>query len=58
MMNTYLAKQLPAHITTEQKTKEVNMKNINKEGIPRLLKQHGPILIWLTHNITGINAQK
>ena len=29
-------------MAVEQKLKEVNMKNINKDDIPRLLKQHGP----------------
>ena len=33
MMNTYLAKQLPIQMAVEQKSKEVNIKNINKEGI-------------------------
>ena len=39
-MNTYLAKQLQAQMAVKQKSKEVNIKNINKDK-PRLLKQHG-----------------
>ena len=29
-------------MAVKQTSKEVNMKNINKEDIPRLLKEHGP----------------
>ena len=43
-------------MSVQQKSKEVNMENINKEDIPRVLKQH--ILVWLIHSSTGINPQK
>ena len=41
MIKTYLAKQLHAQIAVQQKSKEINVKNSNKEDIPRIMKQHG-----------------
>ena len=42
MMKKCLAKHLQTQMAVQQKSKEVNMKNTNKDGILRLLKQHGP----------------
>ena len=54
MKNTYFLKQLQTQMAVQQKSKEVNMKNNDKVGTPKLLKHilmqiliH--ILIWLIH---------
>ena len=58
MMNTYLAKQLQSQMAVKQKSKEVIMKNIHKEAIPRLLKEHGQHTDNAKHISAGMNAKK
>ena len=58
MMNTYLATQLQTQMVVQQKLNEFNIKNASKGDVPKLLKQNGLVLIWITNSSTAINVQK